>query len=117
MSSSSISRGASRSASATTSSRASSNSSSARATARSSSISPTWITSTVTASANWCRARSPFVIGTSAYFFAGSGVTGLATGDLYRTDGTSGGTLKLTNLLPMFTVYDTEADALKAFDS
>ena len=26
-------------------------------------------------------------------------------------------TLKLTNLLPMFTVYDTEADALKAFEN
>jgi len=26
-------------------------------------------------------------------------------------------TLKLTNLLPMFSVYDTEADALKAFDA
>jgi anti-sigma B factor antagonist len=26
-------------------------------------------------------------------------------------------TLKLTNLLPMFNVYDTEAEAIKAFDS
>jgi anti-sigma B factor antagonist len=26
-------------------------------------------------------------------------------------------TLKLTNLLPMFSVYDTEADALKAFEN
>jgi len=26
-------------------------------------------------------------------------------------------TLKLTNLLPMFSVYDTEAEAIKAFDA